>query len=106
VIRRLTALALLALPLTGCLADQKRQAAQCTVDGMRIYPNVAGPELYTRGHYIRRCMGAAGYEFTYADQFCQPNMYDGEDENPYCYRPADAVRRLIFQAELVLERKL
>jgi hypothetical protein len=49
-------------------------------------------------------MIGSGYEFSYGDQSCQPNMYDAEDQNPYCYRPAGMIGRLTLKIELAIER--
>lgn len=103
-LRRASALLLLTLSLTACLADQKRQIARCGVDSARIYPTFDPARTYDRGRYIKQCMGAAGYEFSWVDRACRPTQSYGEDENPFCYRPLGVIGQWALQAEFALSR--
>jgi hypothetical protein len=105
VIPRLLALLLVVIPLTGCLADQKRQLSQCTVDSLHTYPtDTNGHTPYDRGHLVNLCMEAAGYEFSYSDRLCRPGVYASEFTNTYCYRPVGWIGQLARRVEIAWER--
>jgi hypothetical protein len=44
--------ALIALPLAGCLADQKAAVAKCELDAMRTYPGKEPTLSNEMGHFI------------------------------------------------------
>ena len=90
------------LPLSACLADQKRETARCATEGMRTYPHSDHAAMNDRGTYVQKCMEAAGYEWSWSDDECQPSDFIAQ--NPYCYRPADFMGRLILRAQLYLIR--
>src|SRR5208282_1107214 len=52
----------LALALTGCFEEQKRQAAVCEAQALRTYPTESFKSSPAIEHYIHVCMQAAGYE--------------------------------------------
>jgi hypothetical protein len=87
----------LALSLTGCLKEQARRLAQCAA----IYEAAnSGRPVYERGHPIRECMLAFGYDFNPDYDFCRPDRLNSEDVNPLCYRPIGATDRYFTNKEI------
>lgn len=81
---------ILTIPLCGCFADQKQQAAACEFEAMRTYHNdPVAPEV---DYYTLQCMRAHGYDFT-----CQ--TWKGYAGNYYCYEPMDRIGRWISALE-------
>jgi hypothetical protein len=101
-IRALVVLTLM-LPLAGCLAEQKREAARCATEAMRAYPNDNNAIGKGRGNYVVKCMEAAGYEWSWYNVECQPSDLF-ITENAYCYRPTGVIGRLMLKAELAIAR--
>jgi hypothetical protein len=102
---RLAILTLPIFPLAGCFEDQKKQLGRCVVDGLHVYPTDTNAHtVYDRGHLVRNCMEGAGYDFSYRDDLCQAALGDGEDVNPFCYRPMGAIGRVVLSAEIAWMR--
>ena len=100
------ALLSLAIVLTGCLADQRREIAGCSINARHTYPQTDDRMLSIRNDYIRECMEAAGYEFDLASEakngLCWGGTYAAV--NPYCYRPSGLFGRLVLKVELSVGR--
>lgn len=100
---------LLGLPLLlgSCLKDQERQLGQCIVDSLHTYPTeTTSRTVYDRGHLVRQCMAAAGYEFSFRDDLCQPDYNDSQEMNSHCYRPMGAIDRFFRKAEILFSAGL
>lgn len=98
---------LLAVALTGCLSDQKREAARCSLAGESLRPNIANHDIVSYAawnQHMTHCMREAGYEFSWADVLCEPQLDSAE--NPYCYEPISWVGRMSLRLELMVERAL
>jgi hypothetical protein len=86
----------LALPLAGCLKEQKRQLDQCVA----THPVENGVPDYERGRHIRQCMMAVGYDFNPGYDFCDPTALDEGDLKYTCYRPIGAIDRYFTNAQV------
>jgi hypothetical protein len=91
----------LALLLSGCIADQKKQVAACEIDAKRTYPDKTlrgtSPSV-EMADFIQACMRTAGYDFT-----C------GRDDMPlsgiyHCYRPSSKFGRWTYEIERLLKQ--
>jgi len=87
---------LLAVPLMGCLADQKRKIAQCEAAHQRLYP-LLSEQAPLLDLYTSSCMAEAGYRWTGETKTCRWTV---NSQNPYCYEPTGFVGRLILRVEL------
>jgi len=97
---RRAVIALLALPLTGCFADQKQHTAACEIEALHTYP----ADHYNQiDNYIIKCMAAYGYDKAFFQSKC-PNTPMLVRE-PTCYAPMGRLGRLIYQFETGSELK-
>lgn len=88
--------------VSGCLPEQKRQSAQCSLEGTRIYPSTDHAGYNDRGRVVLLCMKAAGYEFSWAASECPADISFAD--NPYCFEPDGFIGRYILRAELAIRR--
>ena len=89
--------ALIALPLSGCFADQEQQVASCENEAMHTHPR---EQLSTGAHigdYMQTCMEAHGYDWNLTDKRCR--VTNTVERNPYCYTPSDPLDRLLYLIE-------
>jgi hypothetical protein len=102
--RQLVVLApLLTLSLAGCLSDQKRDAATCSIESAKAFPNATTATVFdAAGVSIRNCMAAKGYSFTFKPDDCQPTGWTMQ--NVYCYEPAGRLSWLFYRLEMRLEQ--
>lgn len=88
------AVILLALPLCGCFADQKKQTAACEFEAVRTYPNDDRFSSARTARLIVVCMGAHGYE---PQSNCETPPIIAA--SPYCYVPMGWLDRMIYRIE-------
>jgi len=92
------AVVLIALPLAGCIADQKQQIAACYVKAAQTYPgenlNVLSPSSnqVKMADFVQACMASAGYDFT-----CQG--YPAVSDRYRCYVPNSLVGKWAYSVE-------
>jgi hypothetical protein len=96
VMGRAAAWLFLALPLAGCLSDQKRDIAQCELAGSRLYPTDNYQAVFDRDRYTKTCMAGAGYRWAYENSTCKETA---NSQSPYCYEPSALIERLILRLE-------
>ena len=92
---------LLLLPLTGCIADQKKQVAACEMTATQTYPGdtLTGLSPSARlAHLIQTCMRSAGYDF---------KCYEapGLSGSWPCYEPSTRGGKWSYQVERWLEAR-
>lgn len=80
-ILRALAIGALALPLCGCLSDQKQAMAGC------------------RGQTVQACMAARGYVTDYKNHYCGVMADPKSDE--HCYRPEGWFASLATDVEMI-----
>jgi hypothetical protein len=102
----LRALLLVALVLivSGCESEenQKRQTAQCAMEGWRLFPTDPNGNTGSRAIYVRLCMTAAGYDFTPAENAC---IFTSEMASaPDCYLPSSSIALFFRNFESSLSR--
>jgi hypothetical protein len=97
---------LLALPLTGCFADQQLQLGRCMVDAESKYPNATWWVGGERQNYVWLCMAANGYELNRWQKSCRALISPTPDTvlYPQCYQPVGKFVSLLYKLEVALER--
>jgi hypothetical protein len=98
-----TTIALIGVSLlvSGCLSDQRRVAAKCELmtKSYNVDPKDWRQPSAQKARYMMLCMTAEGYEvYPFLDE-CQ----FGDDyswTSPLCYRPVEAIDRLIYRIEV------
>jgi hypothetical protein len=100
ILRSLLLVALM-LAIGGCeLEDkQKRQTAQCAMEGWRLFPSDPNGNTGPRAQYARLCMVAAGYDFTVSESACAYTSEMASD--PACYLPSSSIARFFRHLEVV-----
>jgi hypothetical protein len=89
------------LALSGCAPDDPgKQAAQCELDAMRVYPGKQLGLSDEVGHHMRLCMRAAGFEFNTSSNMCAVS-YRAE-ANPACYAPVGPLAKASLQIQSLL----
>lgn len=86
----------LAIPLAGCISDQKQQSAACQL-------TVTTAALPAANEQMMLCMQSAGYEMAIEQPRCQIG-YMQLITSPYCYKPMGRLSRLIYAVEMKIER--
>ena len=81
--------------LSGCLSDQKRQAASCELEAENHNKEV--------GNYMIVCMRAHGYVWSLNEKRCKVTIFPPTEVNPYCYVPDNPIDEFVFRTELALE---
>jgi hypothetical protein len=88
---------LIALPLSGCFADQEQLVASCESEATQTYPRERLSTSAYIGDYMQACMQAHGYYWSLADKRCQ--VTSTVERNPYCYAPDNWLNRLLYVLE-------
>lgn len=99
-------LLLLALPLTGCYADQKKQLAACEVNAARQFPRPVPGQPFKA---VKDCMSAAGYRFIGWNTGIVCDMGavvrgkpSATGTDALCFEPAGWLARRIYRIEVPL----
>ncbi|MFG1370840.1 hypothetical protein V5F32_01560 [Xanthobacter oligotrophicus] len=98
---------LLALLLSACVADQRRQTAICTLEarnkGFSFQRGTAAERsviVTSEGDaYIELCMAAAGYAMDFSDRRCNISLNSDLPERHYCYSPTSYVDYFRYKLE-------
>lgn len=99
-------LLILGLSVTGCVADNDAQIAQCQRELARDRPDIVKePRAFyrERTEYMLLCMKAHGYAHDVSPAKCDPGTGSIFD-SPYCYVPAKIWPRWLLKAELLFSR--
>lgn len=98
---RVFAVTVLALFLSGCFSNQKKQLATCVLDAQKLYPDSDKAPVGQSSKYVETCMNAAGYEWSMHHKKCFAGLR--ASENPYCYIPVGRFERWIYEMEMANE---
>jgi outer membrane murein-binding lipoprotein Lpp len=103
------AIVLVSVVLGGCIAEQKKQAAQCELEAVRAFRTQLQEENRDRREpaYIRACMAASGYDWApmrngNISKKCGDQTIARMDANPFCYEPAFWIAKELHLLELAL----
>jgi len=95
---------LLALPLVGCMADQRKQLAKCISDAEREYPRTNWVDEGARQQYVWLCMAAHGYSLSPQQKICSESPDGDLVLYAQCYEPARRTPALLQKLEIALSR--
>jgi hypothetical protein len=95
----------LALPLLGCVADQRQHLAKCISDAEREYPASIWVGEGARQQYVWLCMAAYGYRLNPRQMTCSGIPSNGDPVlYAQCYEPTKRISAFLQNLELALSR--
>src|SRR5262245_51682497 len=97
---------LLALPLTGCFADQQQQLAKCIAEAELEHENETWLTHNARQNYVWLCMAVNGYRLNGRQENCRQTIWPMGDAALYaqCYEPIGRFSGLIHKLETKIGR--